>query len=81
MNLNILTVFLIILVTINVNYVQSCSNYKRESRITLEKNGYTNIVVGIEEGVPENKHLIDNIKTVFTEASEFLFNITKYLIR
>jgi hypothetical protein len=77
MNSNILIAFLLILEIINIYNVQSCSNYKRESRIKLDKNGYTNIIIGIEDGVVENKHLIDTIKTVFTEASEFLFNITK----
>ena len=55
----------------------ACSTYKTETRIKLDKNGYTNLIVGIEEGVRESQQLIEDIKRVFTDASEFLFKITK----
>ena len=61
-----------------IGSTQSCTNLKRESRIELVKNGYTNIVIGIEESVEENLQLIERIKESFMEASQLLFNITKY---
>jgi len=60
-----------------VAVTQCCTNLKRESKIKIEKNGYVDIVVGIEEGVREDLLLIERIKETFTEASQLLFNITK----
>lgn len=60
-----------------VTLTQCCTNLKRESKIRIEKNGYVDIVVGIEEGVREDLLLIERIKETFTEASQLLFNITK----
>jgi hypothetical protein len=77
MNLIILQLIVLLQLFLFGISIEACSSYKKESKIKLEKNGYTNIMIGIEEGVPENRLLIENIKSVFTEASEFLFNITK----
>ena len=57
--------------------VSSCSSFKTKSKIELDKNGYTNILIAIDENVPENHDLIDRIKTTFTDASKLLFNVTK----
>ena len=71
------SVFLVFL-SLLISLTHCCTNLKKESKIVLEKNGYTNIVVGIEEGVRENHLLIEKIKESFTEASHLLFNITRY---
>lgn len=57
--------------------IQNCTSFKKKSKITLDKNGYSDIIVGIEDAVRENPELIDRIKETFTEASAFLFNVTK----
>ncbi|XP_055052018.2 calcium-activated chloride channel regulator 4A [Misgurnus anguillicaudatus] len=41
--------------------------------IKLEGNGYTDIVVAISSGVPQNNTLIERIKDMFTEGSMHLF--------
>lgn len=72
-------IFCIILLFIcKLKCIDSCNSFKKETRIKLEKNGYTNIVIGIEEGVPESRSLIERIKHTFTQASELLFTVTKY---
>jgi hypothetical protein len=71
--LNVVCVVLLLLVTLS----HCCTNLKRDSKIRIEKNGYVDIVVGIEEGVREDLFLIERIKETFTEASQLLFNITK----
>jgi hypothetical protein len=71
--LNVVCLLLLLLVALS----QCCTNLKRESKIRIEKNGYVDIVVGIEEGVREDLFLIERIKETFTEASQLLFNITK----
>lgn len=56
---------------------ESCSSFKTKSKIKLEKNGYKNILIAIEDGVEENYALIDRIKETYTDASKLLFNVTK----
>jgi hypothetical protein len=55
----------------------ACTHFKHDSKIQIRRNGYTNIVVAIEESVEEDHMLIERIKESFIEASELLFNITK----
>lgn len=55
----------------------ACTNFKKDTKIRIRRNGYTNIIVGIEEGVEENVELIEKIKQTFTQASELLFKATK----
>ena len=57
--------------------IQNCTSFKKKSKITLDKNGSSDIIVGSEDAVRENPELIDRIKETFTEASAFLFNVTK----
>ena len=68
---------LILLFLLCASLTECCTNLKRESKIKIEKNGYTNIVIGIEEGVKEDLLLISRIKESFTEASQLLYNITR----
>ena len=74
-NCNKFTLLVLLLVVANPS--EGCTSLKRESRIQLDKNGYTNIVIGIEDSVRENVQLIERIKETFTEASHLLFNMTK----
>ena len=57
--------------------IESCSNFKKESKIELDKNGYRNILIAIDENTEENIDLIQRIKETFTDASKLLFSITK----
>lgn len=56
--------------------VNTCSFYKRESKINLLNNGYENILITIDNSINENKELIDRIKFEITHASALLFNAT-----
>ncbi|XP_038601903.1 calcium-activated chloride channel regulator 2 [Tachyglossus aculeatus] len=47
------------------------------SGVTLEENAYDGLLIAIHPLVPENQHLIQNIKEMMTEASFYLFNATK----
>ena len=58
--------------------VNCCTNYKRESKVSLLNNGYENILIAIEDDIKESRELIDRIQTVFTDTSRLLFNATKY---
>ncbi|XP_041373494.1 calcium-activated chloride channel regulator 1-like [Gigantopelta aegis] len=49
----------------------------RPTAIKLENNEYTNVLVAIHEDVPEDKNLIDKIKTMFTEASSYMYTGTR----
>jgi hypothetical protein len=70
--------FFLILVSVCLNWLsEACTHFKQDSKIQIRRNGYTNIVVAIEESVPEDTTLIERIKESFIEASELLFNITK----
>jgi hypothetical protein len=55
----------------------ACTQFKLDSKIRIRRNGYTDIVVAIEESVEEDHMLIERIKESFIEASELLFTITK----
>jgi hypothetical protein len=60
--------------------IQTCSIYKKETKIELDKNGYKNILIAIDDDVKENLRLIENIKNTFTSASHFLFSVTKLFL-
>ncbi|XP_077998190.1 calcium-activated chloride channel regulator 1-like [Glandiceps talaboti] len=47
------------------------------SKISLQDNGYTGIVIAINEDIPENVTLIENIKELFTNASQALYQATR----
>ncbi|GFY62983.1 calcium-activated chloride channel regulator 4A [Trichonephila inaurata madagascariensis] len=47
------------------------------SVISLDGNGYSGIVVAIHKNVPEDLEILNNIKTLFSKASTFLYNSTK----
>lgn len=72
-------VFILLIFFQSFSTIESCSSFKKESKIRIRRNGYTNIMIGIEEGVEESRELIERIKETFKQASEFLFSITKYL--
>ena len=46
------------------------------AEITIQNNAYSGIVIAIEEGVDEDPNLLQGIRTAFTEASQFLYEIT-----
>lgn len=68
--------YLLTIVSFFVLFGQNCSAYIN-SGIQIRENGYENIVIGIEEQVEEDIQLLDNLKREFTQASNFLFSITK----
>lgn len=45
--------------------------------MTLTNNGYNNLVVAIGEDVPEDSSLIEQIKTVMTNASAYMYTATR----
>ena len=45
--------------------------------INIENNGYRDILIAIADDVPEDPELIERIQYVFTEASAFLYKITR----
>ncbi|XP_072016163.1 calcium-activated chloride channel regulator 1-like isoform X2 [Amphiura filiformis] len=46
------------------------------SLVTLQNNGYTNLVIAINERVPEDPNLITRIKQIFESTSKFLYKAT-----
>ena len=44
----------------------------------LENNAYQNMVITIGEHVKEDWKLVDRIKEVFENGSEFLYRVTRY---
>lgn len=48
--------------------------------IYIINNEYRQILIAIAENVPENPTLLDRIRDVFTEASEFLFRSTRLVM-
>ncbi|CAF0782079.1 unnamed protein product [Brachionus calyciflorus] len=67
---------LISILIITITPSENCSVFKKDSKIRIRKNGYSNIIIAIDKNVPEDTKLIENIKEAFTEASEFLFYVT-----
>nr|XP_006816547.1 PREDICTED: epithelial chloride channel protein-like [Saccoglossus kowalevskii] len=59
---------------VQISAVENCSR----SRVTLQNNEYRNIVIAINENVPEDPHLLDRIREIFTKASAFLYKATRY---
>ena len=49
------------------------------SSITLQNNGYSNILVAISDEVPDNPSLLQRIREVFTEASAALYTATRFV--
>ncbi|XP_071485116.1 calcium-activated chloride channel regulator 1-like [Diadema antillarum] len=45
--------------------------------IKLENGGYSDVLIAIVEGVPEDDTLIENIKEMYTSASELLYNASR----
>ena len=70
------TLTLISFITISISFVlvESCG----KSSVTLSNNGYNNVLIGISEKVVEDTELITRIKKIFTEASQFLYEATRY---
>ncbi|XP_055497298.1 calcium-activated chloride channel regulator 1-like isoform X1 [Leucoraja erinacea] len=48
------------------------------SRVTLVNNGYRNIVIAINPNIQYNKKLIENVKEMMTEASNYLSKATMH---
>ncbi|XP_063955051.1 calcium-activated chloride channel regulator family member 3-like [Lytechinus pictus] len=45
--------------------------------ITLNDGGYSNVLIAIDRKVPEDLTIIENIKTMFTSASQRLYNASR----
>lgn len=70
---------MLLLIFVAVGLSSACTSFKREDHIRIRRNGYTDVVVAIRDDVEENVELIERIKEVFADASELLFNATKYV--
>ena len=46
------------------------------AEITITNNAYSGILVAIEDSVDEDLNLLQNISDAFTQASQFLYEIT-----
>ncbi|XP_006813356.2 calcium-activated chloride channel regulator 1-like [Saccoglossus kowalevskii] len=68
--------------SVYIGVILACMMYAVNSvshtRVKLINNEYHNIVIAIEETVPEDLDLLDRIQEVFTGASAFLCEITRY---
>lgn len=51
-------------------------NLNFASTLGLDGNGYKGIIVSIHKNVPEDDNIINNIKTLISKASAFLYNST-----
>ncbi|XP_072276034.1 calcium-activated chloride channel regulator 1-like [Pyxicephalus adspersus] len=49
----------------------------KSSMVTLKNGGYEDIVIAIHPGLPENTQLIQKVKVMVNEASQYLFIATK----
>ncbi|KAM4722893.1 calcium-activated chloride channel regulator 1-like [Rhinophrynus dorsalis] len=49
----------------------------KESLVKLKDNGYEDIIIAINPSIPEDLKIIDNIKNMITDASTYLFQVTK----
>ena len=67
----------LLLLQLNQTIIETCTFYKKESKISLLNNGYENILIVINSDVPESNEIIERIRTVFTEASLLLYNATR----
>ncbi|XP_070559929.1 calcium-activated chloride channel regulator 1-like [Ptychodera flava] len=47
------------------------------SKITLQNNEYSGILIAINEGIRENVEILDNLKEMLTDASSLLYQATK----
>ena len=47
-------------------------------KATLSNNGYDDVLVAISPEIPENGQIIENLKILFTKASEELYRATRY---
>ncbi|KAJ1171271.1 hypothetical protein NDU88_003136 [Pleurodeles waltl] len=45
--------------------------------VELKNNGYENLVIAINPGIPEDGKIINNIKDMMTDASAYLFSATQ----
>ena len=52
-----------------------------KSVMFIENNAYQNVVIVIGEHVKENWKLVDRIKEVFENGSEFIYQVTRYLFK
>ena len=46
-------------------------------KATLSNNGYDDVLVAISPEIPEDGKIIDNLKILFTKASEELYRATR----
>ena len=52
-----------------------------KSTMFIENNAYQNVVIVIGEHVKENWKLVDRIKEVFENGSQFIYQVTRYLYK
>ena len=52
-----------------------------KSTMIIENNAYQNVVIVIGEHVKENWKLVDRIKEVFENGSEFIYQVTRCLYK
>ena len=48
-----------------------------QAQITIQNNAYSGILVAIHDDVEEDTNLLQGIRDAFTEASQFLYQITR----
>ncbi|XP_072023459.1 calcium-activated chloride channel regulator 1-like [Amphiura filiformis] len=70
----VFSVAALVILAVGIGHVSSLT---KPSSIKLIDNAYTGVVVAIHRDVPENPELIDIIKKMFTEGSEYLYTATR----
>ena len=58
-----------------LSFLAGCNSH---SVMYIEDNAYQNMVITIGEHVKEDWKLVDRIKEVFGNGSEFLYGVTRY---
>lgn len=70
--------FFIVFTLLFSSCVHTCTFYKKESKINLLNNAYENVLIALNNDLSENYEIVNRLKYLFTEASAFLFNVTRY---
>ncbi|XP_038061011.1 calcium-activated chloride channel regulator 3A-1-like [Patiria miniata] len=69
--------FIVFLLNIGPNLFV-LSSLTRPETVELIDNGYAGVVVSIHEDVPENMDLVSTLESMFSDASQYLYQATKH---
>ena len=67
----------LLILTITIRFLTCCKGSIGRGAISIEDNGYNNILISVAARVPPNPKLIDRIKAAYTETSASLYQATR----